>query len=63
MRPTPRLLPCSFACKIIRASIVARIELDDGTSAGTYFLTPDQVEGRLIIASGSWRSRRKETAV
>ena len=39
-----------------------RIALDDGSLVQTYLLTPEQVEGRPVIASGNWRSRRKETA-
>ena len=39
-----------------RVSIV----LVDGTSAETYLLTPEQVAGHPVIASGSWRARRKE---
>jgi gamma-glutamylaminecyclotransferase len=31
------------------------IVLDDGTSVETYLLTPEQVEGCPVIASGSWR--------
>lgn len=38
------------------------IALDDGTKVETYLLTPEQVEGRPVIASGNWRSRRKEKA-
>jgi len=36
------------------------IVLDDGTEAETYLLTPEQVQGRAVIASGDWRIRRKE---
>lgn len=39
-----------------------RIALDDGSLVQTYLLPPEQVEGRPVIASGNWRSRRKETA-
>lgn len=39
-----------------------RIALDDGSLVETYLLPPEQVEGRPVIASGNWRSRRKETA-
>lgn len=39
-----------------------RIALDDGTKVETYLLSPEQVEGRPVIPSGNWRSRRKETA-
>ena len=39
-----------------------RIALDDGTNVETYLLTPEQVEGRPVIPSGNWRSRRKEKA-
>jgi gamma-glutamylcyclotransferase (GGCT)/AIG2-like uncharacterized protein YtfP len=39
-----------------------RIALEDGAKVETYLLTPEQVEGRRVIASGNWRSRRKETA-
>jgi gamma-glutamylcyclotransferase (GGCT)/AIG2-like uncharacterized protein YtfP len=39
-----------------------RIALDDGVGVETYLLTPEQVEGRPVIASGNWRSRRKEKA-
>ncbi|MBC7170974.1 MAG: gamma-glutamylcyclotransferase, partial [Polyangiaceae bacterium] len=37
-----------------------RIVLDDGALVETYLLTPEQVEGRPVIASGNWHSRRKE---
>lgn len=37
-----------------------RIVLDDGAVVQTYLLTPQQVEGRPVIVSGNWRSRRKE---
>ncbi len=40
-----------------RVSIV----LVGGTSAETYLLTPEQVAGHPVIASGSWRARRKES--
>ena len=40
-----------------RVSIV----LVDDTSAETYLLTPEQVAGHPVIASGSWRARRKES--
>ncbi len=36
------------------------ITLADGSSAETYLLTPAQVEGRPLIASGNWRERRRE---
>ncbi len=36
------------------------IALADGTSAETYLLTPAQVEGRPLIASGSWRRCGRE---
>lgn len=39
-----------------------RIALEDGAAVETYLLAPEQVEGRPVIASGNWRSRRKETA-
>ncbi len=39
-----------------------RIALDSGTKVETYLLTPEQVEGRPVIPSGNWRSRRKEKA-
>lgn len=39
-----------------------RIALADGTQVETYLLTPEQVEGRPVIVSGNWRSRRKEKA-
>lgn len=39
-----------------RTSIV----LEDGTHVETYLLTPEHVEGRPIIASGSWRARYSE---
>jgi gamma-glutamylaminecyclotransferase len=38
----------------------AAIPLADGSSAETYLLTPAQVEGRPLIASGNWRGRRRE---
>jgi transposase InsO family protein/gamma-glutamylcyclotransferase (GGCT)/AIG2-like uncharacterized protein YtfP len=40
----------------------ARIALADGAHVETYLLTPEQVEGRRVIVSGNWRSRRKEKA-
>ena len=40
----------------------ARIALEGGAIVETYLLTPEQVEGRPVIASGNWRSRRKEKA-
>jgi gamma-glutamylcyclotransferase (GGCT)/AIG2-like uncharacterized protein YtfP len=40
----------------------ARIALEDGAVVETYLLAPEQVEGRPVIDSGSWRARRKETA-
>lgn len=39
-----------------------RIALEDGAKVETYLLTPEQVEGRPVIISGNWRSRRKEKA-
>ena len=39
-----------------------RIALEDGAAVETYLLAPEQVEGRPVIDSGNWRSRRKETA-
>ena len=39
-----------------------RFALDDGALVETYLLSPRQVEGRPVIESGNWRSRRKETA-
>ncbi len=39
-----------------------RIALEDGAVVETYLLAPEQVEGRPVIDSGSWRARRKETA-
>lgn len=36
------------------------IALDDGTNVETYLLTPEQVEGRPVIPSGNWRSRRNQ---
>ena len=39
-----------------------RIVLDDGAKVETYLLAPEQVEGRPVIPSGNWRSRRKEKA-
>jgi len=38
------------------------IALEDGAAVETYLLAPEQVEGLPVIASGNWRSRRKETA-
>lgn len=38
------------------------IALEDGAAVETYLLAPEQVEGRPVIASGNWRSRRKENA-
>jgi gamma-glutamylaminecyclotransferase len=40
-----------------RVSIV----LADGAHTETYVLTPEQVAGFPVIASGSWRARTKET--
>lgn len=37
-----------------------RIALTDGTKVETYLLTPEQVAGRPIVASGNWRERRRE---
>jgi gamma-glutamylcyclotransferase (GGCT)/AIG2-like uncharacterized protein YtfP len=39
-----------------------RIALDDTSLVQTYLLPPEQVEGHPVVASGNWRSRRKETA-
>jgi gamma-glutamylcyclotransferase (GGCT)/AIG2-like uncharacterized protein YtfP len=39
-----------------RVSIV----LADDTAVETYVLTPEQVAGHPVIASGSWRARHKE---
>jgi gamma-glutamylaminecyclotransferase len=39
-----------------------RIALEDGAAVETYLLAPEQVEGRPVIASGNWRSHRKEKA-
>lgn len=39
-----------------------RIILADGERAWTYLLTPEQVEGHPVIASGSWRTRRKDAS-
>ncbi len=39
-----------------------RIALEGGTEVETYLLMPEQVEGRPVIVSGKWRSRRKEKA-
>jgi gamma-glutamylcyclotransferase (GGCT)/AIG2-like uncharacterized protein YtfP len=39
-----------------------RIALDDGAKVETYLLAPEQVAGCSVIASGNWRSRRKEKA-
>jgi gamma-glutamylaminecyclotransferase len=36
-----------------------RIALEDGTTAEAYLLSPEQIEGRPVIDSGSWRARRK----
>ena len=36
--------------------------LKDLLNAAEAYLPPEQVEGRPVIASGNWRSRRKETA-
>jgi gamma-glutamylcyclotransferase (GGCT)/AIG2-like uncharacterized protein YtfP len=36
-----------------------RIALEDGAAVETYLLAPEQVEGRPVIHSGSWRARRK----
>jgi gamma-glutamylaminecyclotransferase len=36
------------------------ITLADGTLVETYLLTRAQVEGRPVVASGSWRAHRKE---
>lgn len=36
------------------------IALADGAEAETYLLTRAQVEGRPVVASGSWRAHRKE---
>lgn len=33
------------------------VTLEDGTVVETYLLAPEQVAGRPIIASGSWRTR------
>jgi gamma-glutamylaminecyclotransferase len=33
------------------------IALADGTSADAYLMRPEQVEGRLSIASGDWRDK------
>ncbi len=38
----------------------APIALGDGTTVETYLLPRDRVEGRPVIASGSWRACRKE---
>lgn len=40
-----------------RTSIV----LENGATVETYILTPDQVAGHPILASGSWRAREKDT--
>jgi gamma-glutamylcyclotransferase (GGCT)/AIG2-like uncharacterized protein YtfP len=37
------------------------ITLDDGTIAVTYLLSPEQVVGHPILASGNWRARHKDT--
>lgn len=39
-----------------------RIALEDRATVDAYLLAPEQVEGRPVIDSGSWRARRKETA-
>lgn len=36
------------------------IQLDDGEEVLAYLLEPEQVAGRTRIASGDWRSHRKE---
>lgn len=36
------------------------VSLADGEQVWTYLLGPEQVEGRPIIRSGSWRARRQE---
>lgn len=38
----------------------APIALEDGTTVETYLLPRDRVERRPVIASGSWRMRRRE---
>ncbi len=38
----------------------SRIALEDGAVVETYLLPPEQVEGRPVIDSGSWRARSKE---
>ena len=38
----------------------APIALEDGTIVETYLLPRGRVEGRPVIASGSWRIRRRE---
>ncbi len=38
----------------------APIALEDGCTVETYLLPRDRVEGRPVIASGSWRARRRE---
>jgi gamma-glutamylcyclotransferase (GGCT)/AIG2-like uncharacterized protein YtfP len=40
----------------------ARIALEGGAIVEIYLLTPEKVEGRPVIASGNWRSRRKKKA-
>lgn len=35
-----------------------RIALDDGSHVETYVLSPEQVAGRPVIGSGSWRARQ-----
>jgi gamma-glutamylcyclotransferase (GGCT)/AIG2-like uncharacterized protein YtfP len=34
------------------------IALDDGSQVETYVLSPEQVAGRPVIGSGSWRARQ-----
>jgi gamma-glutamylaminecyclotransferase len=36
------------------------VALEGGAAAETYVLAPEQVEGRPVIRSGSWRHRREE---
>lgn len=38
-----------------------RIVLASGITAETYLLRPEQVAGRPVIASGSWRGRDENT--
>ena len=38
----------------------APIALEDGSTVETYLLPRNRVEGRPVIASGSWRARRRE---